>query len=45
MVNKDFIRDVPAEREKLMKLSAVKSVNVPHFDEISVKSVFPFIQG
>jgi len=44
MVNKDFIRDVLAERKKLMKLSAVKSVNVPHFDEISVKSVFPLFK-
>ena len=44
MVNKDFIRDVLAERKKLMKLSEVKSVNVPHFDEISVKSVFPLFK-
>ena len=44
MVNKDFIRDVLAERKKLMRLSAVKSVNVPHFDEISVKNIYPIFK-
>ncbi len=44
LVNKDFIRDIFAERKNLMKMSAVKSVNVPQFDEISVKSVFLYFK-
>ncbi len=40
MKNKDFIRDVPAETRKKWWSFQQSRVNVTHFDEISVKSVF-----
>ena len=44
MINKDYLKDIFAERKKLMKLVDVKLVVVPKYDEISVKNIFPMIK-
>ena len=45
MVNKDFIRQVLSDEKELMEVDAVKKVNMPRYDELSVKSFWPLIQG
>ena len=44
MVNKDFLKDLLADRKRLFKMSDVKFVNVPKYDELSVKNVWPMIK-
>ena len=44
MINKDYLKDIFAERKKLMKLVDVKLVAVPKYDEISVKNIWPMIK-
>ena len=44
MVNKDYLKDILADRKALMKMDEVKFINVPKYDELSVKTVFPMIQ-
>ena len=44
MINKDYLKDIFAERKKLMKLADVKLVVVPKYDEISVKNIWPMIK-
>ena len=41
MVTKDFLRQILAEDKQLLKMSEVKQVNIPKFDELSVKNLFP----
>ena len=43
MVNKDFLKQVLADKKKLLHLSEVKHVNVPHYDELSVKKFCPIL--
>ena len=40
-VNRDFIRAVLKGDKKLLKISEKRSVNVPMYDELSVKNIFP----
>ena len=44
MINKDFLKDIFAERKFLMPLQQLKVVVVPKYDEISVKSIYPQVQ-
>jgi hypothetical protein len=44
MINKDFLKDVLAEKKRLIPLKDVIFVNVPKYDELSVKNVWPMIQ-
>ena len=41
MFNKDFLRQVLAEEKELLPINNVRFINVPHYDEISVKSLWP----
>ena len=41
MVNKDFIKLVLSGKKKLLKMSALTSINVPVYDELSVKRLYP----
>jgi hypothetical protein len=41
MVNHDFFRDVMAEKKRLLPVACVRSVNVPKYEDISVKVLFP----
>ena len=40
-VNRDFVRAVLQGDKKLLKNSEKRSVNVPKYDELSVKNIFP----
>ena len=40
-VNKDFFKDVLAGRKNLMKKTDVSYISVPHYDELSVKTLWP----
>ena len=40
MVTKDFLRDVFAGKKRFIRLENVKFVQVPKYDEISVKALY-----
>jgi hypothetical protein len=44
MVNKDFLKAVFMEEKGLLKLSEVKFKNVPFYDELAVKKIWPEVQ-
>jgi len=44
MITKDFLKQILADEKKLLKMSALRSINMPKFDELSVKRVYPLIQ-
>ena len=39
MLNKDHLRRIFAEEKSLLKLSDVKWINVPRYDELSVENL------
>ena len=39
-MNKDFIKLVLAGKKKLLKMSALTRINVPVYDELSVKRLY-----
>ena len=41
MVNKDFLKKVLCDQKKLLPIADCKFINVPKFDELSVKHIFP----
>ena len=41
VINKDFLKEVLTGKKSLMKKSDVKKVNIPHYDELSVKALWP----
>lgn len=41
VVNKDFLKDVLAGKKQLMKKVEVQKISVPHYDELSVKALWP----
>ena len=41
MMNKDFLKQVFADDKKLLHISQVKFINVPHYDELSIKKFWP----
>ena len=44
MINKDFLKKVLKEEKQLLSLNEVKYVNVPHYDELSVKRFWPILR-
>ena len=40
-MNRDFLRDVLKGEKKLLKISECRFINVPKYDELSVKNIFP----
>ena len=40
MVTKDFLKDVLVGNKKLLKMSEVRFINPPLFDEIAVKHLY-----
>ena len=44
MINKDFLKAVFKEEKGLLKLSEVKFKNVPFYDELAVKKIWPDVQ-
>ena len=45
MVNKDFLKEVLSEQKALMPLAEVKFINVPLYDELSLKNLSPQFAG
>ena len=45
MLNKDFLREVFIEKKGLLKLTEVKWRNVPFYDELAVKKIWPDVQN
>ena len=41
LVNKDFLKDVLVGKKQLLKKAEVKDITVPHYDELSVKALYP----
>ena len=41
MVNKDFLKDVLAGKKMLLKKADIQQIMVPHYDELSVKRLWP----
>jgi hypothetical protein len=41
MVNKDFLKQVLAEEKELLPIKDVRFVNVPMYDELAVKRLWP----
>ena len=41
VVNKDFLKDILSGKKALMKKADVERLTVPHYDELSVKSLWP----
>ena len=39
VVNKDFLKAVLGGKKQLMKKEQVAKINVPHYDELSVKKL------
>ena len=44
MINKDFLKKVLKEEKKLLSLKEVKYVNVPFYEELSVKKFWPMLR-
>ena len=44
MVNKDFIKDVLAGKKQLMKKGEVMHVQIPHYEELSVRRIYPMFK-
>ena len=44
VVNKDFLKDVLAGKKELLKKEAVAYVQVTHFDELSVRNIYPMFR-
>ena len=41
MINKDFLKQVFDGQKRLLGMNEVRRVNVPHYDELSVKNLWP----
>lgn len=44
-INKDFLKQVFTEEKQLLSNDEVKTVNVPLYDELSVKKFYPMVLG
>ena len=44
MINKDFLKKILKDEKKLLPLADVKYVNVPRYDELSVKRFWPILR-
>ena len=44
MLNKDFLKQVFSNQKALLSLKDVKHVNVPVYDELAVKHIYPLVE-
>ena len=44
VINKDFLREVFVEKKQLFKKTEVRHIAVPHYDELSVKNLWPEVK-
>ena len=40
-INKDFLRDVLSGKKQLLRKDEVRPIHVPHYDELSVRNLYP----
>ena len=45
MMTKDFLKLVFADKKRLLKMSEVRFINVPKYEELSVKNLFPHLKN
>ncbi len=45
MINKDFLKQVLAEEKELLPIKDVRFINVPMYDELAVKRLWPEMQN
>ena len=43
MLNKDFIKLLLVNRKRLLKKADLKSIKPPHYDELSVQKLYPYV--
>ena len=43
VLNKDFLKQVLRNEKQLLKKSEVKFIEVPHYEELSVKKMYPLM--
>ena len=41
MANKDFLKQVLRDEKKLLNINECRFINIPKFDELSVKNIYP----
>ena len=44
MMNKDFLKEILQDSKKLMPHKDLRQINVPKYDELSIKNIFPMIE-
>ena len=44
-INKDFLKQVMGDKKDLLAMARVRTINVPLYDELSVKKFYPMFQG
>ena len=44
MINKDFLKDVLCGKKALLKKGEVQHVQVPHYEELSVRNIYPMFK-
>ena len=44
MIGKDFLKDVLVGKKQLLKKAEVRYVQVPHYDELSVRKIYPMFK-
>ncbi len=45
MINKDFLKQVLTEEKELLLIKDVRFINVPMYDELEVKRLYPEMQN
>ena len=45
MFNKDFVRSLLSDQKKLLYMCQIRPVNVPKYDELSVKNIYPHLKA
>ena len=45
MINKDFLKQILVEEKELIPIGNINFVNVPMYDELSVKRLWPEMRG
>jgi len=45
MLNKDFLKLVLKNEKALLKMSEVSHINVPAYDELAIKKIYPFLRN
>ena len=44
MINKDYLKEILAGKKQLLRKTEVNTIAVPHYDELSVKALWPDVK-